>query len=209
MANAQRGNRRFRKRGEPSWYDRSMADIAGARQPDVTIGIPEDKVGLIIGRKGLRLREIKEQSRARVVVIDNEVQLTGTPEQCEKAKKIIGEILNSVSIEGSSWRKRGKFEKSNSLKSRSNDLVWLAISSPEPDFVLASSIAGSSACQLLQISTFNATAHELEMARVRVLVADQKKSGLWGRDLDCVHSLWKKKGCACVKSCYFVFPSNG
>ena len=143
MANTQRGNRRLRKRGDPSWYDRSMADNVSATQPDEAMGIPEDKVGLIIGKKGSRLQEIKEQSRAHVVVIDNKVHLRGTPEQCEKAKKIIGEILNSVSVEGSSWRKRGKFEKSNSLKSLSSDLVWLAISSREPDFLLASSKAGS------------------------------------------------------------------
>ena len=43
--------------------------------------------------------------------------------------------------------------------------------------------------QRLQKLTFNATAHEI--ARVRFLLADQRKCGLWGRD--CVHGWVKKK----------------
>ena len=107
MANTQRGNRRFRNRDDPSWYERSVADNVNARQPDVVMDIPKDKVGLIIGKKGWRLQEIKQLSGAHVVVIDNKVELRGTPEQCEKAKKIIEEILNPVSIGGSSFRKVG------------------------------------------------------------------------------------------------------
>jgi len=100
MANSQRGNRRSRNRDDPNLYVESLADNFSTRQPDVVIDIPEDKVGLIIGKKGVRLQEIKEQSGAHVVVIDNKVQLRGTPEQCEKAKKIISEILTPVSIGG-------------------------------------------------------------------------------------------------------------
>ena len=69
--------------------------------------IPKDKVGLIIGRKGRRLKEIKELSGAHVDVKDDKVHLRGTPEQCEKAKKYIEEILNPVSIGGFSFRKVG------------------------------------------------------------------------------------------------------
>ena len=98
MANTQRGNRRPRNKDDPSWYERSLADNVSARQPDAAMDIPKDKVGLIIGRKGWRLQEIKQLSGAHVVVIDNKVQLRGTPEQREKAKKIIEEILNPVSI---------------------------------------------------------------------------------------------------------------
>ena len=100
MANTQRGNRRPRNRDDPSWYDRSLAKNVSARQPDVAIDIPEDKVGRIIGKKGWRLQEIKQLSGAHVVVIDNKVQLRGTPEQCEEAKKIIEEILKTVSKGG-------------------------------------------------------------------------------------------------------------
>ena len=100
MANTPRGNGRSRNRHDQSWYDRSLADKVRARQPYVAMDIPRDKVGLIIGKKGSRLQEIKELSGAHVVVKHDKVHLTGTPEQCEKAKKIIEKILNPVSIGG-------------------------------------------------------------------------------------------------------------
>ena len=84
-----------------------MAYNVSARQPGVVIDIPEDKVGLIIGKKGWRLKEIKQLSGAHVVVKDNKVQLRGTPEQCEKANDFIQEILNTVSIGVPSFRKVG------------------------------------------------------------------------------------------------------
>ena len=107
MASTQRGNRRSRNRGDPSWYDRSLADKVSVRQPDVVMDIPKDKVGRIIGKKGWRLQDIKEQSGAHVDVKDDKVHLRGTPEQCERAKKIIEDILNTVSIGGPSFRKLG------------------------------------------------------------------------------------------------------
>jgi len=75
MANAPGGNRR-------------------SRNGDVVMEIPKDKVGLIIGKKGWRLKEIKELSGAHVDVKDDKVHLRGTPEQCERAKKIIEDILD-------------------------------------------------------------------------------------------------------------------
>ena len=45
-----------------------------------------------------------------------------------------------------------------------------------------SEIWNNSGCQRLQKWTFTTTAHKLEVARVRVLGADQKKSWLRGRD---------------------------
>ena len=107
MANTQRGNRSFRNKGDPSWYDRSMADNVSARQLYVAMDIPKDKVGLIIGRKGWRRQEIKDRSGAHVEVKDDKVHLRGTPEQCERAKKHIEEILNPVSIGGPSSREVG------------------------------------------------------------------------------------------------------
>ena len=98
MANTQRGNRRFRNKSDPSWYDRSMADNVSARQLYEAMDIPKDKVGLIIGKKGWRLQEIKERSGAHVEIVDDKVHLRGTPEQCERAKNHIEEILNPVSI---------------------------------------------------------------------------------------------------------------
>ena len=69
--------------------------------------IPMDKVGHVIGKKGWRLQQIKKLSGADVVVRDNKVQLKGTRVQCEKAKKIIEEILNPVSKGGPHSEKRG------------------------------------------------------------------------------------------------------
>ena len=106
MANAPGGNRRPRKRDD--WYGGSLADNFSARQPDVVMDIPKDKVGLIIGRKGWRLKEIKELSGAHVDVKDDKVHLRGTPEQCERAKKIIEDILDPVSIRGLLFRKVGE-----------------------------------------------------------------------------------------------------
>ena len=105
MANFPGGNGRSRNRDD--WYVGSLADNVSARQPDVVMDIPKDKVGLIIGKKGWRLQDIKEQSGARVDVKDDKVHLRGTPEQCERAKKIIEDILDPVSIGGLLFRKVG------------------------------------------------------------------------------------------------------
>ena len=107
MANAPGGNRRSRNRDDPNWYVGSLADNVSARQPDLVMDIPKDKVGRIIGKKGWRLQEIKEQSGAHVDVKDDKVHLRGTPEQCERAKKIIEDILDPVSIGGLLFRKVG------------------------------------------------------------------------------------------------------
>ena len=69
--------------------------------------IPKDKVGLILGKKGWRRQDIKEQSGAHVDVKDDKVHSRGTPEQCEKGKKHIEEFLNPVGIRGFSFRKVG------------------------------------------------------------------------------------------------------
>ena len=105
MANASGGNRRSRNRDDPNWYVGSLADNVSARQPDEVMDIRKDKVGLIIGKKGWRLQDINEKSGAHVDVKDGKVHLRGTPEQCEKAKKHIKEILNPVSIGGLSFQK--------------------------------------------------------------------------------------------------------
>ena len=90
------GNQRRRPRGYPGWYDKSLA--AFADQDEETIEIPKEKVGLVIGRKGSRLQEIREQTGVQISIKDNRAHLRGTAEQRQKAKKIIEEILNPVSI---------------------------------------------------------------------------------------------------------------
>ena len=91
MAYQWKRNQRPRNRGAPN----SLA--ASADQTEVTIEIPCDKVGLVIGRKGRTLQEIREKTGARVFIKDNKAHLRGTEEQCEKAKKNIEDILNPVS----------------------------------------------------------------------------------------------------------------
>ena len=105
MAYSRKGNQRPRNRGDPSWYDKSFAPLS-ADQTEVPIELPSDKVGLVIGRKGRTIQEIREQTGAKVYVKDNKAYLRGTEEQCQKAKKIIEEILNPVSLESSFDTKR-------------------------------------------------------------------------------------------------------
>ena len=60
------------------------------------------------------------------------------------------------------------------------DELW-----PDPkQEVRESRTSNNGGCQRLLEWAFPATAHKLEMARVRVLGADEKESGLWGRDCD-------------------------
>ena len=107
MANASGGNRRSRNRDDPKWDVGSLADNVSARQRDVVMDIPKDKVGLIIGKKRRRLQNIKKQSGAYVDIKDYKVHLRGTPEQCERARKIIEDILDPVSKRRLLFRKVG------------------------------------------------------------------------------------------------------
>ena len=59
--------------------------------------IPRDKVGLVIGRKGWRLQEIRDKTGVQVDIKDNKAHLRGPAEQRQEAKKIIEEVLNPVS----------------------------------------------------------------------------------------------------------------
>ena len=58
--------------------------------------IPRDKVGLVIGRKGWRLQEIRDKTGVQVDIKDYKAHLRGPAEQLQKAKKIIEEVLNLV-----------------------------------------------------------------------------------------------------------------
>ena len=95
MSNPQKGRRRPRNKGDRSWYDTSLA--ANANPEEEVMEIPRDKVGLVIGKQGRRVREIREQTGAQIYIKDNKAYLRGTVEQREKARKIIEEVLNPVS----------------------------------------------------------------------------------------------------------------
>ncbi|XP_015754363.1 PREDICTED: uncharacterized protein LOC107334005 isoform X7 [Acropora digitifera] len=85
--------------------------------------IRKDKVGLIIGKKGWRLQDINEKSGAHVDVKGDKVHLRGTPEQREKAKKHIKEILNPRQLlplrhREKEVRGRSSYQKSTPKKSK-------------------------------------------------------------------------------------------
>jgi len=69
--------------------------------------IPENKVGLVIGKKGWRRNDIKERSGVQALVIkDCQVRITGTEEQRAKAKTLIYRILSGEgSPDQASWKK--------------------------------------------------------------------------------------------------------
>ena len=61
------------------------------------IEIPPEKVGLVIGRQGRRLKEIREECGVQILIKDTLSHLRGTAEQVQRAKNMIEEILNTVS----------------------------------------------------------------------------------------------------------------
>jgi len=56
--------------------------------------IPKDKVGLVIGRKGRTLQEIRDRTGVQISIKDNHAHLRGTTEQCNNARELIEEILS-------------------------------------------------------------------------------------------------------------------
>ena len=60
---------------------------------EVRIPIPKDKVGLIIGRKGGTVQEIRDRTGVQISITKKHAHLTGTLEQCNNATEIIEEIL--------------------------------------------------------------------------------------------------------------------
>ena len=97
-----RGRQR-RPRGQSSWYDSSMSALADQEE---RIEIPPEKVGLVIGRQGRRLKEIREECGVQIFIKDTLAHLRGTAEQVQRAKNMIEEILNTVSTYISCTRER-------------------------------------------------------------------------------------------------------
>ena len=60
---------------------------------EVLIPIPKDKVGLIIGRQGGTVQEIRDRTGVQISIKNNHAHLRGTSEQCNNAREIIEEIL--------------------------------------------------------------------------------------------------------------------
>ena len=74
---------------------RSEGDKAAHNDQEEVIQIPENKVGIVIGKKGWRRNDIKERSGVQALVIkDCQARITGTEEQRTKAKTLIYRILS-------------------------------------------------------------------------------------------------------------------
>uniref|UniRef100_A0A3P8TBH6 Far upstream element (FUSE) binding protein 3 n=1 Tax=Amphiprion percula TaxID=161767 RepID=A0A3P8TBH6_AMPPE len=79
---------------------------------EVTYAVPADKCGLVIGKGGETIKNIKEQSRAHVELQRNPppntdpnvriFSIRGTPQQLEKARQLIDERIGVGGIGGSS-----------------------------------------------------------------------------------------------------------
>ncbi|KAL9950379.1 hypothetical protein ACROYT_G042867 [Oculina patagonica] len=103
---SQRGRddpRRRRNEDAPSCYDKSV----NANYQEEEMQIPKDKVGLVIGKKGQTIKDIKERSGVHELFIkDDLVHLRGTEEQRTNAKRIIGMILRGEdSPDQGNWKK--------------------------------------------------------------------------------------------------------
>jgi len=51
-------------------------------------------VGLVIGRKGSTLQEIRDRTGVQISIKDNHAHLRGTTDQCNNARELIEEILS-------------------------------------------------------------------------------------------------------------------
>ncbi|KAM3874265.1 far upstream element-binding protein 3 [Diretmus argenteus] len=90
--------------------DCNMGGPSGLQE--VTYAVPADKCGLVIGKGGETIKNIKEQSRAHVELQRNPppntdpnvriFSIRGTPQQLEKARQLIDERIGAPGIGGNS-----------------------------------------------------------------------------------------------------------
>uniref|UniRef100_A0A8C4DIS8 K Homology domain-containing protein n=1 Tax=Dicentrarchus labrax TaxID=13489 RepID=A0A8C4DIS8_DICLA len=92
---------------------RSDCNMGGAGGlQEVTYAVPADKCGLVIGKGGETIKNIKEQSRAHVELQRNPppntdpnvriFSIRGTPQQLEKARQLIDERIGGPGMGGNS-----------------------------------------------------------------------------------------------------------
>ncbi len=78
--------------------------------------VPGHKVGLIIGKGGEMIKQLQEQSGAKIVIIqesseaahEKPLRITGTPEAVETAKHLVQEILSQTDERDGFGRGRGR-----------------------------------------------------------------------------------------------------
>jgi len=72
----------------------------------ITMEVPGNQVGRIIGKGGSRIRELQDQSGCRINIDKNSrgdqttVELTGDPDAQQRAKQMIEEVCNESSYGG-------------------------------------------------------------------------------------------------------------
>lgn len=96
-------HKKRRAEGQPSWYEKTVdADFK-----EEEIHIPKDKVGLILGKKGWKKKDIITRSGIQDLVIKEDlVYIRGTEEQRTRAKQIIEKVLRGEdSPDQGSWKK--------------------------------------------------------------------------------------------------------
>ncbi|GKV09238.1 hypothetical protein SLEP1_g20769 [Rubroshorea leprosula] len=91
--------------GSPSLVARGLAITQATGAVDlIEIQVPNEKVGLIIGRGGDTIKGLQTRSGARIQLINSEgeqstekiVRVTGDKKQIEMAKEMIKEVMNQV-----------------------------------------------------------------------------------------------------------------
>uniref|UniRef100_A0A672IV48 K Homology domain-containing protein n=1 Tax=Salarias fasciatus TaxID=181472 RepID=A0A672IV48_SALFA len=91
---------------------RGRGDCSMGGLQEVTYAVPADKCGLVIGKGGETIKNIKEQSRAHVELQRNPppntdpnvriFSIRGTPQQLEKARQLIDERIGGPGMGGNS-----------------------------------------------------------------------------------------------------------
>lgn len=99
--NGPRDGRRSRSRRRSRGRSRSDDNREGKTSDRMTL--PRQIMGRVIGKHGATIKDIREQSGARIDAEDVsndqcEFKITGKPEEVEKAKKLIREIVDKTAI---------------------------------------------------------------------------------------------------------------
>ncbi|GKV09236.1 hypothetical protein SLEP1_g20769 [Rubroshorea leprosula] len=98
--------------GSPSLVARGLAITQATGAVDlIEIQVPNEKVGLIIGRGGDTIKGLQTRSGARIQLINSEgeqstekiVRVTGDKKQIEMAKEMIKEVMNQIWLLPFQW----------------------------------------------------------------------------------------------------------
>ncbi|GFY95244.1 KH domain-containing protein [Actinidia rufa] len=101
--------------GSPSLVARGFSTVQAAGAVEqITIQVPNEKVGLIIGKGGETIKNLQTRSGARIQLIpqhlpegdqskERTVRVSGDKKQIETAREMIKEVMNQIWLLPSSW----------------------------------------------------------------------------------------------------------